>query len=259
MESFSKLVEIMARLRTPQTGCPWDIEQDFSTIAPYTVEEAYEVADAIERNDLQALKSELGDLLFQVVFHARMAEEMGAFTVEDVVAAISQKMVDRHPHVFGDADIADADAQTENWEKLKAKERAERGQAGVLDDVPRALPALLRAEKLSKRAARGGFDWPEIDQVYDKLDEEIDELKQARSKEEQVEELGDVLFCIANLARKMGLDPEAALQATNNKFRRRFEYVESALKAEGSSVEDADLDEMEEHWNAIRRADKASD
>ena len=256
MADLTRLVDIMARLRDPAGGCPWDLDQDFSTIAPYTIEEAYEVADAIEREDYEALRSELGDLLFQAVFHARLAEEAGHFTITDVIEAISTKMIDRHPHVFGDAEIATAQDQTVNWETLKAQERAARGADGVLDDVPRALPALLRAEKLTKRAARVGFDWPTLDDVYAKLDEELNELRSAATPAEREEEVGDVLFCIANLARKMGVDPEKALQATNAKFIRRFHHVETALFTAGSSVEEATLEEMDRHWNEQRIADK---
>ena len=246
------LLAIMARLRTPGSGCPWDLEQDFRTIAPYTIEEAYEVADAIERDDMAQLKDELGDLLFQVVFHARMAEEKGAFSFADVVAAITDKMIRRHPHVFGDADVKTADAQTQAWEEHKRKERADKG-AGLMDDVPVALPALTRALKLQKRAATVGFDWKEPTPIFDKLDEEVAELKEAMAdgatREKLADELGDILFVVVNIARHLGLKPEEALGATNRKFIRRFTHVERKLLSGGRS---ATLDEMEAAWTEAK-------
>lgn len=246
------LLAIMARLRTPGSGCPWDLEQDFRTIAPYTIEEAYEVADAIERDDMAQLKDELGDLLFQVVFHARMAEEKGAFSFADVVAAITDKMIRRHPHVFGDADVKTADAQTQAWEEHKSKERADKG-AGLMDDVPVALPALTRALKLQKRAATVGFDWKEAAPIFDKLDEEVAELKEAMAagaaREKLADELGDILFVVVNIARHLGLKPEEALGATNRKFIRRFTHVERKLLSGGRS---ATLDEMEAAWTEAK-------
>jgi MazG family protein len=254
----------MAWLRDRQHGCPWDIDQTFRTIAPYTIEEAYEVADAIERNDMPALKEELGDLLLQVVYHSQMASEMpaeaGAFRFDDVAAAIADKMIDRHPHVFGDLKIADADAQTISWEARKAAERAKKGgkqPAGALDGVARALPALLRAEKIQKRAARVGFDWKTIGPVIDKIEEELGELR-AEIEAGKIDparvtdELGDVLFAVANLARHCKVDPEAALRSTNDKFERRFRYVEQQLAARGKKPADATLEQMEDLWQEAK-------
>lgn len=250
------LLKLMGTLRSPG-GCPWDREQTFSTIAPYTVEEAYEVADAIEREDMEALKDELGDLLFQVVFHAQMAAEAGAFTFADVVEAIQTKMVRRHPHVFGDAGPRTASEQTADWERLKAAERAGKPRPdSVLADVPRTLPALPRAAKLQKRAASVGFDWPDVGPVFDKLQEETAELKTALvdgSTPDEVEgELGDVLFVAANLALKLGHDPEKALAATNAKFVRRFQKVEQLLKAKGISPQESTLAEMDSMWDQAK-------
>ncbi len=257
---MARLVAIMARLRDPQTGCPWDVEQTFATIAPYTIEEAYEVADAIERGAWGELKGELGDLLFQSVFHARMAEEAGLFSFDDVVRAICDKMVARHPHVFG-AESRDKSAaqQTLDWERMKAAERAARAETGVLDGVAPGLPALLRAMKLQNRAARVGFDWPSTGEVLDKLVEEARELVEARDRltpAEQAEEMGDLLFVMANLARHLKIDPEAALRAANAKFIRRFRFIEAALAGQGRRPEDSDLAEMDALWNAAKRAEK---
>ncbi len=258
---LDRLIEIMARLRDPDGGCPWDQEQDFKSIAPYTIEEAYEVADAIDRGDLEALRAELGDLLLQVVYHARMAEEAGAFAFEAVAEAICDKMVARHPHVFGDAEIHGAGRQTAAWEAHKAAERRSRARdegrpAGVLDDVPLGLPALMRAEKLQKRAARVGFDWPKAAQVLDKIAEEMAELGAAMSAgapaAELEDEVGDLLFAGANLARHLGIDPEAALGGCNAKFERRFAHIEAALAAAGRSLEAASLDEMEALWRQAK-------
>ena len=255
-----RLVEIMARLRDPQDGCAWDKAQTFATIAPYTVEEAYEVADAIERNDLSDLKDELGDLLLQVVFHARMAEEAGAFAFADVAEAISAKMIRRHPHVFADARFDSIAEQSAAWETIKAEERAGKAQGGgVLADVPAGMPALLRAVKLTKRAGRVGFDWPDAGAVLDKLREELAELEveiEAGDRDKARDELGDLLFVCANLARKLDLDPEDALRATNAKFIRRFSFIERALAAKGRSPEQSDLAEMEELWQAAKRTEK---
>ena len=249
----ARLVEIMARLRDPVAGCPWDIEQDFDSIAPYTIEEAYEVADAIARQDRAALRDELGDLLFQVVYHARMAEEEGAFAFGDVVRTISDKMVRRHPHVFGtDSRDKSADQQTVDWERLKA---AERGPAGALDGVAAGLPALTRAVKLQNRAARVGFDWPDAGAVLDKITEETAELVEARDAgdEDRVrEEYGDLMFVMANLARHLRIDPEAALRDANAKFTRRFEAVEAALAADGRKPADSTLAEMDALWDAAK-------
>jgi nucleoside triphosphate diphosphatase len=259
-QPLARLLAVMAWLRDRQHGCPWDIDQTFRTIAPYTIEEAYEVADAIERDDLSALKEELGDLLLQVVYHAQMASETGAFTFDDVAAAIADKMVDRHPHVFGDLKIADADAQTISWEARKAAERAKKGGAqptGALDGVAKALPALLRAEKIQKRAARVGFDWKETAPVIDKIEEELGELRaeleagtvdQARL----TDEMGDVLFAVANLARHCKIDPEAALRGTNDKFERRFRHIEKRLAEQGRKPADASLEEMETLWQEAK-------
>jgi nucleoside triphosphate diphosphatase len=260
-EGMPRLVEIMRRLRDPDGGCPWDIEQTFSTIAPYTIEEAYEVADAIERQDWRALEGELGDLLLQTVYHAQIGAEAGHFSFDSVVSAISDKMIDRHPHVFGDGDRTKSAAQqTIDWEAQKAAERATKAQAGVLDDVALALPALLRAVKLQKRAARVGFDWPSTDEVLDKIVEEAKELTEARDRltpEEISEEFGDLLFVIANLARHLQIDPEAALRAANAKFTRRFRQIESALSAQGKRPEDSDLAEMDALWNAAKAHEKS--
>jgi len=250
-----RLARIMARLRAPERGCPWDLEQDFDTIAPYTIEEAYEVADAIARRDWDGLKGELGDLLFQSVYHAQMAEEAGYFTLDDVLRGIADKMVARHPHVFGDAEIDSAEAQTEAWEQVKARERAGRAQHGVLDDVPVGHPGLTRAVKLQKRAARVGFDWPEVAQVVDKIAEEARELTEA-APEDRFEEYGDLLFVMANLARHLDIDPEAALRAANDKFTRRFRAIEAALAVQGRRPQDSDLAEMDALWNAAKAAEK---
>ena len=253
-----RLAAIMARLRAPDGGCPWDLEQDFDSIAPYTIEEAYEVADAIARRDWDGLKGELGDLLFQSVYHAQMAQEAGHFSLDDVIRTISDKMVARHPHVFGDMTIDSAEAQTLAWEETKARERAARAQGGVLDDVPVGHAALTRAVKLQKRAARVGFDWPEVAQVVDKIAEEARELTEATTPEDQFEEYGDLLFVMANLARHLDIDPEAALRAANDKFTRRFRAIEAALAARGRSPQDSDLAEMDALWNAAKRTEKST-
>ncbi len=253
---IERLVEIMRRLRDRDTGCPWDIEQDFNSIAPYTIEEAYEVADAIERQDWAELEGELGDLLLQAVYHAQMGDEAGHFTFQSIVRNISDKMVARHPHVFGDESREkSADQQTADWEAIKAKERAGKAQKGALDGVAIGLPALLRAYKLQKRAARVGFDWPQTEQVLDKLREEAAELVEARdtlSQAEVQEEFGDLLFVMANLGRHLGLDPEAALRAANAKFTRRFEGVEARLSAMGKTPSDSTLDEMDALWEQVK-------
>jgi tetrapyrrole methylase family protein/MazG family protein/ATP diphosphatase len=243
----------MSRLRDPQHGCPWDVQQTFATIAPYTIEEAYEVADAIERKDLHALRDELGDLLFQVVFHAQMAREQGAFDFDAVATAICEKMERRHPHVFGDATIETAEAQTVAWEEQKRRERAAKN-ASVLADVPVGLPALTRANKLGKRAAQVGFEWPDVTGALDKVGEELRELKHEIGAGEHdraaiADELGDVLFCVVNVCRYLKVDPEEALRATNAKFERRFGYVEERLKAAGRTPEQATLEEMDRLWD----------
>lgn len=258
---IDRLLAIMARLRDPERGCPWDREQNFATIAPYTIEEAYEVADAIQRNAMGELKDELGDLLFQVVFHARMAEEAGQFAFADVANAISDKMERRHPHVFGDVKIRDAAHQTEAWEAHKAAERSEKPEgASALAGVPLALPALLRAEKLGKRAARVGFDWPDPAAVLDKMREETDEIAAAirdKESEERVgQEIGDLLFAAAQLARHYKLNPETALREANARFERRFRHVETRLAANGRAPADASMDELETLWGEAKRAER---
>lgn len=259
--STQAVLDVMSRLRDPQRGCPWDIEQNFATIAPYTIEEAYEVADAIERQDMPALKEELGDLLFQVAFHARMAEELGAFDFADVAQALADKMIERHPHVFAEAgDGRTAAQQTVAWETLKAEKRAAQGAPSLLHDVPMALPALMRAEKLTKRAARINFDWPTPEPVLEKLEEELAELKEARASGDQehiAEEMGDILFVMANLARKLKVDPEEALRRANAKFTRRFQYIETKLAEQGRTGPQP-LDDMEALWLEAKQAEKRS-
>ncbi len=256
--AVERLVAIMGRLRDPEGGCPWDLEQDFDSIAPYTLEEAHEVAEAIARRDMGELRDELGDLLFQVVYHARMAEEAGAFRFGDVVRAISDKMVRRHPHVFGDESREKSAAQqTVDWERVKAaRERAGRAAAGgALDGVALALPALTRAVKLQARAARVGFDWPDAGAVLEKIAEETAELVEARdagAADRVAEEYGDLMFVMANLARHLGVDPEAAVRAANGKFSRRFAAIEAALAAEGRTPAESDLAEMDALWDAAK-------
>ena len=253
-----RLLEIMRRLRDPETGCPWDIEQDFASIAPYTIEEAYEVADAIEREAWDELKGELGDLLLQSVYHTQMAEEAGMFSFDDVANAISDKMVARHPHVFGDESRdKSAEQQVQDWEKIKAAERAGKKETGVLDGVAKGLPALTRALKLQNRAARVGFDWPSTDEVLDKIVEEAQELRDVQDADERFEEFGDLLFVMVNLGRHLGLDPEAALRAANAKFTRRFESIEAALASEGRTPKDSTLAEMDALWDAAKAVEKA--
>ena len=255
---ISRLLGIMATLRDPAAGCPWDRQQDFSTIAPYTIEEAYEVAEAVRQGDMDALREELGDLLFQVVFHSQMASEEGGFTFEDVVESISEKMIRRHPHVFASADaVADANAQTRNWEAIKAVERNEksdRESVSILDDVPLSFPALLRAHKLQRRAARVGFDWPHTE-IYDKVDEEVRELRDAvakNDKDEQSAEVGDLLFTCVNLARHLGIDPENALRASNAKFETRFRRIESWLAEQNRTPDQSTLAELDALWDRAK-------
>jgi len=263
---INRLLAIMAKLRDPTTGCPWDVAQTYATIAPYTIEEAYEVADAIARNDVPALKDELGDLLLQVVFHARMAEEAGDFVFGDVVKAISDKMVRRHPHVFGDAKVKDAEAQTVAWEGIKAAERAAAGKSGhvsVLDGLPAGLPALKQAEKFQKRAARVGFDWTEAKDVLGKIREELDEVTaefevDTPATSRLTDEIGDLLFACVNLARKAGVDPGMALRGTNLKFDRRFRRVETLLATKGRTPEQATLQEMEDLWIQAKHEERES-
>ena len=256
---MNRLLAIMAKLRDPSGGCEWDLQQTFATIAPYTIEEAYEVADAIERGDMTDLRDELGDLLLQVVFHSQMAQEAGLFDFAQVANGIGDKMVRRHPHVFGDHSYGSAEKQKEGWEALKAAERAAKARGGVLDDVSAGLPALTRAMKLTKRAARVGFDWPSTAEVFEKLQEEIAELEAEVAAGDTAKaraELGDVLFVVANLARKLDVEPEDALRATNAKFSRRFAYVEAELAKIGKTPEQSDLAEMDALWNQARAADK---
>jgi ATP diphosphatase len=260
-DPVARLQAIMVALRDPQTGCPWDVAQDFATIAPYTIEEAYEVADAIAEADWPELCAELGDLLLQVVFHARIAQERGLFTLDDVATSICDKMIARHPHVFASADSPEsAAAQTLAWEVTKAAERQRKG-VGILEGIARALPALTRAEKLQNRAARVGFDWPGPEQVLDKIAEEAREVVEARAtltQSEVNEEIGDLLFVMANLARHLNVDPEAALRAANDKFSRRFASIEAALAAQGRSPSDADLAEMEALWTRAKEAERTA-
>ena len=259
---IERLLEIMRRLRDPKTGCPWDIEQDFDSIAPYTIEEAYEVADAIQRRDWAELEGELGDLLLQSVYHTAMAEEAGLFSFQSMVRNISNKMVARHPHVFGnESRDKSAEQQTADWEAIKASERAGKAQKGTLDGVAIGLPALLRAYKLQKRAARVGFDWPTTDEVIAKISEEAAELVEARetlSQAEIEEEFGDLMFVMANLGRHLGIEPEAALRAANAKFTRRFEGVEARLAASGKRPADSDLAEMDALWDAVKQDERTS-
>ena len=248
------LAQVMARLRDPETGCPWDIEQDFASIAPYTIEEAYEVADAIAHNDMTGLRDELGDLLLQVAFHSRMAEQAGHFKLQDVIDSITQKMIRRHPHVFGEgARREDGHAQ---WEVIKAAERAEKEpDPSAMAGVASALPALLRAEKLQKRAARTGFDWPDTARVVDKVVEELEEVRAATSEAEREEEVGDLLFAVVNLARHLNIDPEDALRKGNYKFERRFRAMEDMA---GNGFVAASLEEKEELWQAAKRQEKGA-
>jgi len=257
---MDRLLSIMARLRAPVGGCPWDVEQTFETIAPYTIEEAYEVADAIDRNDMPALQEELGDLLLQVVFHARMAEEKGSFAFPDVAQSICEKMVQRHPHVFGDQEIETSEAQTANWEALKAAERTAANAHEI--DVAAALPALMRAGKIGKRAARMGFDWPDSMDVIDKMQEELDELRAAVAAGDAAdisEEMGDFLFATANLARHLDVDPEESLRRANFKFQRRFKAMEAEIEAAGGTVREAALPALEQAWATVKRNESTQD
>lgn len=253
LRSLTTLKTIMSALRTPVTGCPWDLEQSFETIAPYTIEEAYEVADAIQSGDRKHLCEELGDLLLQPVYHAQMAAEEGSFTLEDVIEGVNRKMISRHPHVFGDDQARSAGVAKGFWEANKAKERAAKGEAPkrTLDGVPLALPGLTRALKLQAKAAKVGFDWPHVDHVYDKLAEEVAELKDA-PETERAGELGDLLFVLANLARHYGIDPEAALRGANAKFERRFGFIEDRLSEVGRTPAQSDLAEMDALWDTSK-------
>jgi nucleoside triphosphate diphosphatase len=266
---IEKLIEVMAALRTPVTGCPWDLEQTFSTIAPYTIEEAYEVADAIERGDMGELKEELGDLLLQVVYHARMGEEAEAFDFADVVEAITRKMIRRHPHVFGDEAAPSAGVAKGSWEQIKATERKAKAVSAaiddtvpaqrLLDDVPVGLPALTRAVKLQDKAATVGFDWPSLDPVFTKLKEELAELEAVVAEQQQpkiAEEFGDVLFVIANVARHLRIDPEAALRRANAKFMRRFRHIEDRLAEIGKTPNQSNLAEMDKLWDDAKSRER---
>lgn len=255
--SIEQLIRIMARLRDPDSGCPWDIGQTFRSIASYTIEEAHEVAEAIERGDMEDLKDELGDLLFQVVFHARMAEEQGDFRFDDVADAIAEKLIRRHPHVFGEAEFDSVEAQTASWEQIKAEERAARGESdpSALAGVSRGLPALRRAVKLQKRAARVGFDWPDTAPVFAKLREEADELEQAmaqKDRDNMEEEVGDLLFVVANLARHLEIDPGAALRRSNRKFEDRFRAMEDLARERGLDFASLDLEQQDELYEEIK-------
>ncbi len=256
MRSIENLLDIMAALRDPESGCPWDLEQDFASIVPHTLEEVYEVADTIERQDWDHLKDELGDLLFQVVFYAQLGKEQGRFDFDQITDAIADKLTRRHPHVFADARIDTAEEQTRAWEQHKAQERA--GKGGLLHDVPLALPALNRAQKLQKRASSVGFDWDDIDPVLDKVDEELTEVKQAIREgqgQQRIEsEIGDLLFVVVNLARHLGVNAESALRHCNQKFERRFGYLEEQLQEKGVSLEEASLSEMDGLWEEAKEA-----
>jgi MazG family protein len=261
LNELGRLYQIMIQLRDPETGCPWDVAQDFASIAPYTIEEAYEVADAIQIGDRTAIRDELGDLLLQVVFHARIAEEEGSFALEDVAKSIADKMVARHPHVFGDDDRPSIESQNELWEDIKARERAQKGETKLLDGIARGLPPMLRALKLQKRAAQVGFDWPKIDQVLDKMKEETEELavelaSENRDQTRIQDEVGDLLFVAVNLARKAGVDPETALQNCNLKFENRFNYVEEQVVLKHKTFHDVSLDIMEGYWQDAKAYDR---
>jgi MazG family protein len=261
--TLADLLAVMARLRDPEAGCPWDVKQDFESIAPYTIEEAYEVADAIQRDDKIGLKDELGDLLLQVVYHAQMANEEGSFSFDDVADGITRKMIRRHPHVFEDPTRRDEFLNSGLWERIKAEEKAERGEAtdtiSILSDIPVGLPGLTRASKLQKLAADVGFDWSYVGLIIDKVEEELAELKDAiangDSKDRIADEFGDVAFVLANVGRRLGVDPESALHGTCAKFIRRFRHIEAALADQGRRPKDADIDEMEALWNAAKRAE----
>lgn len=255
MNNIEKLLEVMAKLRDPQDGCPWDIEQDFASIAPYTIEEAYEVADAIARDDIDDLRDELGDLLFQVVFYSQMASEQGQFDFDEVATGIAEKMVRRHPHVFGEAGARTAGEIEGSWEAIKERERAEQDDGSALAGVARALPALKRAQKLGKRAGRVGFDWPDRQGVRAKVEEELDELEQAVGVRDAAgieEEMGDLLFAVVNLARHLDVDPEHSLSRANRKFERRFRDMEAALLSDGKRLKDLPLALLDQAWRAAK-------
>jgi MazG family protein len=263
MKNTLRLLDIMARLRHPETGCPWDVRQDFASLIPYTLEEAHEVADAAERGDIDDLREELGDLLLQVVFHSRIAEERELFAFDDVAAAIADKLIRRHPHVFGGAEFGTDEERHAFWEASKLEEKREKGKAeeapSVLGDLPPSLPALMAAQKLQKRAARHGFDWPAVDGVFDKVREELAELQEAHAEADSAhvrEELGDLLFVIVNLARHFDVDAEAALRDSNRKFTRRFRYIETQVAARGKTLGDCTLNELDRWWDEAKRQGK---
>lgn len=255
------LIEVMAALRNPAGGCPWDLEQNFKTIAPYTIEEAYEVADAIDRNDMKDLREELGDLLLQPIYHAQMASEEHLFTIEDVIKDVTEKMISRHPHVFGDKNAQNAADVDEIWDERKKAEKGADSSKSALDGVTKGLPALLRAQKLQKKAAKVGFEWPGPAQVLDKLEEELAEMREALESgtlEQKTDELGDLLFVMANLGRMLDINPETALRDCNNKFERRFKGLEKSLKVKSIEIEDASLEQMEAAWNDEKRKERAA-
>ena len=254
MPEITPLTSIMARLRNPDGGCPWDLQQDFASIAPYTIEEAYEVADAIERGDMEALKDELGDLLLQVVFHSQMAAESSIFGLQDVIDGICDKMTRRHPHVFGSVNADNSDEVTVNWESIKAEERSAQADSSALAGVASALPALMRAQKIQKRAARTGFDWPDVSGATAKIFEEIDEVDAATSQEERIDEIGDLLFAVVNLARFHDVDAETALKQANRKFERRFRAMETSV---GTGFSALSLDEKEAQWQMVKAGERA--
>ena len=266
MPAIEKLIDIMRALRDPKSGCPWDLEQDFQSLIPYTLEEAYEVADAIERNNLNDIKSELGDLLFQIIFYSQLAEEQQAFCFDDIAKGISEKLIRRHPHVFADAKVKNAAAQTEEWEKIKQNERKEKAKKNSisqshLDDVSRTLPSLMRAEKLQKRAAREGFDWPMINGVIAKVYEELDEVQQelaaeVQEKEKLEDEMGDLFFSCINLSRHAGVDAEQCLRKANLKFERRFKELEKIAENKGLHVNEMNTDELEKLWIEVKKREK---
>ncbi len=258
---IAELIRIMKMLRDPEKGCPWDVEQNFKSITNHTIEEAYEVVDAIEKGDMDSLREELGDLLLQVVFYAQMADEEGLFSFDDVAKAINKKLIDRHPHVFGDADIKTAKDQEIAWEKQKEKERREKARAGevvnILDGIAMSLPALTRSVKIQKRAAKVGFDWPDFSGVFAKIREEADELEEAIGSQDEKhikEEMGDLLFAVSNLSRKLKLDPEECLRACNQKFERRFSYIEQKLAEVKKTPEESNLEEMDKLWDEAKLA-----
>lgn len=259
MKSMEALLQLMQRLRDPENGCPWDKAQDFASIVPHTIEEAYEVADAIEKQDMQALREELGDLLLQVVFHAQMAQEQGLFGFEGIVEGLYSKLVQRHPHVFGNEKIATAAEQAEAWERIKQDEKRKAGldkDKKIFSDIPTIFPAMTRALKLQKKAARAGFDWPDVALAFDKLDEEIHELRHIMDKEnhnlQKMEEMGDILFCCINIARKLDIDPEMAVRFCNRKFESRITYIQHQLDTQGHSISDASFQQLTDLWDEAK-------